>query len=70
MLRPDVPPFQILPRVPLATIDGIVSARLALRRIICALQPGYQRAVRGHEPSAVFERLGFATFRREKQPSS
>src|SRR5215510_3930391 len=35
----DVPPFQSVPRVPLATIDGIVSARLGTTRVKGNAQP-------------------------------
>ena len=33
MFTPDVPPFQTLSRVPLTTIDAIVSARLGTTRV-------------------------------------
>lgn len=45
MFTPDAPSFQTLSRVPLTTIDAIVSARLGTTR------------VKGNGQSAVFNRL-------------
>ena len=39
MFTPDVPPFRTLTRVPLATIDAIVSSRLGTTRVKGKAQP-------------------------------